>query len=97
MYDLTIAYQRGSSAEGFLNPPSMLQSLVVPGLSRGSKGGSWWNGAGREPWKFHVHTRRFAMEDLPCDDDELARWLEQRWVEKGEWLAQKRREWVADA
>lgn len=37
-------------------------------------------------YKFFVHVRRFPMEDLPKKDDELAKWLEEVWVEKGEWL-----------
>lgn len=40
-----------------------------------------------------VHVRRFAMEDLPREDAELAKWLETRWLEKGQWLEQKRRSW----
>lgn len=33
------------------------------------------------------------MEGLPADEKGLAKWIEQRWVEKGEWLEQKRVEW----
>jgi hypothetical protein len=33
------------------------------------------------------------MEDLPATDEELAKWLETRWVEKGEWLDEKKEEW----
>lgn len=33
------------------------------------------------------------MEELPLENDELAKWIEMRWVEKGEWLEAKRREW----
>ncbi|KAF7560986.1 hypothetical protein G7046_g3161 [Stylonectria norvegica] len=74
VYDFTIAYQH----EGiFQKGPSMWETLSVPGLS----------GVGVEAgYKFHVHVRRFAIESLPEKDEELATWLEQRWVEKGEWL-----------
>lgn len=60
----------------------MWDTLRVSGLSSGAAG-----------YRFHVHVRRFPMDDLPREDDELAKWLEQRWVEKGLWLEEKRREW----
>lgn len=40
--------------------------------------------------------RRFPMEELPADDGELIKWIEQRWVQKGEWLEKKRLEWAQD-
>lgn len=40
----------------------------------------------RYGYRFFVHVRRFPMEDLPEKDDELGKWLEKVWVEKGEWL-----------
>ncbi|KAK4212986.1 hypothetical protein QBC37DRAFT_183097 [Rhypophila decipiens] len=85
VYDLTIAYQRGKQ---WHVGPSMWETLSCPRLSEplslGGKG-----------YKFHVHTRRFELGDLPEDDEGLAKWLEQRWVEKGEWLEEKRKEWAA--
>lgn len=42
-------------------------------------------------WRFLVHVERFAIESLPENDEELARWLEDRWVEKGERLEALRR------
>ena len=83
VYDLTIAYQHGSA---FQAPPSFWDTLSVPSLSTGPK-----------PHRFHVHARRFPLAELPAADDELARWLEQRWVEKGEWLEAKRAEWAGEA
>lgn len=80
VYDLTIAYQHGDE---FREAPSMWDTLSVPGLSS------------RLGYKFHVHVRRFPIEDLPRGDEELARWLEGVWVEKGEWLEQKRIDWAA--
>ena len=82
VYDLTIAYQRGSV---FQSPPAFWDTLSVPGLSTGPK-----------PYRFHVHARRFPLADLPASDVELAKWLEQRWVDKGEWLEAKRAEWAAE-
>lgn len=82
VYDLAIAYQKGSE---FLTPPTMWETLSVPRLS-GQKDG--------EGYRFHVHVRRFPLIELPTTDDELAKWLEARWVEKGAWLEEKRLEWA---
>lgn len=35
------------------------------------------------------------MEELPREDDELAKWIEARWVEKGVWLEAKKVQWAA--
>lgn len=80
VYDLSIAYQEDNK---FQQAPNMWDTLSVPGLS---------DGAG---FKFHVHARRFPMETLPETDEELAAWLEERWVEKGVWLESKRVEWLS--
>lgn len=79
IYDLTIAYQRG---DDFHVAPSMWDTLSVPGLSA------------RLGYKFQVHVRRFPIEELPYADEQLAKWLEMRWVEKGVWLEEKRTEWA---
>ena len=71
VYDLTIAYQRHDQ---FFVAPTWWDSVSLSGLSR------------KHGYKFYVHVRRFPMEDLPARDDELAKWLEKVWVEKGEWL-----------
>lgn len=34
-------------------------------------------------WRFHVHAERYPLEDLPKQDEELAKWLEDRFVQKG--------------
>ena len=59
----------------------MWGTLSLPGLSD------------RLGYKFHVHARRFPMETLPEKDEDLATWLEQRWIEKGEWLEAQRLVW----
>ncbi|KAJ5042108.1 uncharacterized protein L3040_004666 [Drepanopeziza brunnea f. sp. 'multigermtubi'] len=82
VYDMTIAYEQNNK---FLEAPTIWESLSCGGLS--SKRG----------YKFHVHLRRFAVEDLPETDEELAKWLETRWVEKGEYLDEKREEWARGA
>ncbi|KAK0632578.1 1-acyl-sn-glycerol-3-phosphate acyltransferase [Immersiella caudata] len=86
VYDMTIAYQRGGEWQ---RAPTMWETLSLPQISREQQKG----GAG---YKFHVHARRFPLEELPYDDEGLAKWLEERWVEKGQWLEEKRTEW-ADA
>ncbi|ORY81901.1 hypothetical protein BCR37DRAFT_398707 [Protomyces lactucae-debilis] len=37
-------------------------------------------------YKFHVHVRRFNLQDLPQDEAAVAGWLEKRWVEKDQVL-----------
>ncbi|KKY24133.1 putative 1-acyl-sn-glycerol-3-phosphate acyltransferase [Phaeomoniella chlamydospora] len=67
IYDLTIAYAHGTT---FFEAPSMWETLANPRL--------------KDQWKFHVHVRRFAIEEFRgLSEKELAKWLEDRWVEKG--------------
>jgi hypothetical protein len=82
VYDVTIAYAM-TSGKGydFLRPPSFAQSILRPSLS--------------QEWKFYVHVDRHPLEDLPEKDEELAKWLESRWVEKGERLEGLRRQLLA--
>ncbi|KAK5655410.1 hypothetical protein OQA88_5681 [Cercophora sp. LCS_1] len=87
VYDMTIAYQRGAK---FLGVPSFWETLSTPNLSQGSHNGG-------KGYRFHVHARRFLIEDLPHDDEGLAKWLEERWVEKGEWLEMKRVSWAGES
>ncbi|KAK3336249.1 acyltransferase [Cercophora scortea] len=84
VYDLTIAYQHGKQ---WHESPSMWDTLAVPRLSLDKQQGG-------EGYRFHVHARRFPLEELPHDDEGLARWLEERWVEKGKWLEKMREEWA---
>lgn len=79
VYDFAIAYQ----CDGvFHEAPSMWETLSVPALSMQSR------------YKFHIHARRFALESLPESDQDLAKWLEQRWVEKGQWLESLKQTWA---
>ncbi|KAK1758269.1 hypothetical protein QBC47DRAFT_135848 [Echria macrotheca] len=84
VYDMTIAYQRDRQ---FHRAPTMWETLSTPGLSRA-------RGEGGGGYRFHVHARRFPIEDLPQDDEGLAKWLEDRWVEKGQILEEKRMKWA---
>ncbi|KAI0385820.1 1-acyl-sn-glycerol-3-phosphate acyltransferase [Hypomontagnella monticulosa] len=81
VYDFTIAYQY---KDRFHVAPSMWETMKLPNLSA-SQG-----------YKFHIHTRRFLLEDLPHTDEELAKWLEQRWIEKGEWLDTLKTKWSVE-
>ncbi|KAG5950273.1 hypothetical protein E4U53_005315 [Claviceps sorghi] len=79
VYDFTIAYQ----CDGvFHEAPSMWETFCAPGLSDSSK------------FKFHVHARRFPLKSLPESDKDLARWLENRWMEKGEWIESQKQVWA---
>jgi len=78
VYDITIAYSRKNK---FLEAPTIWETLSLPDLTN------------KQKFNFHVYVRRFPLEDLPHEDVGLAQWLENRWIEKGEWLEGKRDEW----
>jgi len=78
VYDMTIAYEHNHK---FLEAPTIWESLSCPDLS------------GKRGYRFHVDVKRFPLVDLPESDAELAKWLETRWMEKGEFLEAKREEW----
>ncbi|KAI1329650.1 1-acyl-sn-glycerol-3-phosphate acyltransferase [Xylariaceae sp. FL0255] len=80
VYDLTIAYQHKGK---FHEAPTMWGTLHLPAISS-------VHGYG-----FHVMARRFPLGELPHTDEELAAWLEKRWVEKGNWLEEKKVEWAS--
>lgn len=79
VYDMTIAYEHDHK---FREAPTIWQSLSLDGIS------------GKRGFKFHVDVKRIAIKDLPESDAELSRWLETRWVEKGEFLDAKKEEWA---
>lgn len=81
VYDFTIAYQHQGS---FQKAPSIWETLSAPEISDQSG------------YKFHVRARRFPIDSLPTKDEDLATWLEQLWIEKGEWLEEQRQEWALD-
>ncbi|OAA39691.1 1-acylglycerol-3-phosphate acyltransferase [Metarhizium rileyi] len=80
VYDFAIAYQCNGA---FLEAPCMWDTLSVPALSA------------KHRYRFHIHARRFPLGTLPKSDEHLAKWLEQRWVEKGEWLESVKQTWAA--
>jgi hypothetical protein len=79
VYDVTIAYEHNQK---FLEAPEIWESLSCGSLS------------GKRGYKFHVNVKRIPIADLPESDAELAKWLETRWIEKGEYLEAKREEWA---
>ncbi|CEG80807.1 hypothetical protein RMATCC62417_15090 [Rhizopus microsporus] len=45
-------------------------------------------------YEFHVHVRRFAIENIPRDEIELGHWLRQLWVEKDQFLSGLHDNWA---
>ena len=68
VYDVTVAYVKDSKS--IQAAPSFVQSIILPRLD--------------EIWEFHVHVDRHPIEELPRTDEDLAQWLEDRWLEKGD-------------
>lgn len=71
VYDCTVAYAN-KNGNIFQQPPTFAQSIMLPRLD--------------ENWRFFVHVERHPIEELPKSDEEIAQWLEDRWVEKGDRL-----------
>lgn len=76
VYDVTVAYAK-TDGSLFQRAPTFVQSITLPRLD--------------QQWKFFVHVDRHLLEDLPRSDKEIAQWLEDRWIEKGERLETLRR------
>lgn len=66
--------------EGFQAPPDLIKIYATPKIS--------------PPYKYHVHVRRFAIEDLPSDDAGLHKWVEKLFVEKDEILQGLKDKWT---
>ena len=60
----------------FLVSPTFWESLSCPKLS--------------DSYRFHVHVDRHALEELPDSSEDLAKWLEDRWVHKNVLLEELR-------
>ena len=71
VYDITVAYAK-KNGRILQQPPTFPQSITYPSLD--------------EKWRFFVHVERYAIEDLPKTNEEIAEWLEERWIEKGDHL-----------
>ncbi|OCK85125.1 hypothetical protein K432DRAFT_67490 [Lepidopterella palustris CBS 459.81] len=70
VYDITIAYAHGKN---FMEAPSFWETIATSDLSKAG-------------YKFYVHVDRYEMKELPETKEDLAKWLEGRWVKKGEKL-----------
>ncbi|THV77626.1 hypothetical protein D6C84_04850 [Aureobasidium pullulans] len=57
----------------FMAAPSFFKTIFQPDLA--------------QTYRMYAHVRRFELNSLPHTDAELAQWLEAKWVEKGERLA----------
>lgn len=57
-----------AKGDKFLGVPTMWETMSVSRLD--------------QQYRFHVHVDRYALEDLPHDEEKLALWLEQRWMDK---------------
>ncbi|KAI7906135.1 uncharacterized protein BX663DRAFT_498951 [Cokeromyces recurvatus] len=79
VYDFTIAYRNRRHPKRFNQAPSMIRAHIH----------SLW-----PEYEFHVHCRRFAIEDLPEDENELNDWLRARWLEKDRLLTLLRSQWI---
>ncbi|KAL1636128.1 hypothetical protein SLS58_009977 [Diplodia intermedia] len=84
--DITIAYARNRE---FMKAPPFWDTVAHADLKAAG-------------YRFYAHVQRWDMAALPEGDEALAKWLEERWVEKGERLEELRRvveeggEWVGD-
>ncbi|CAG8786637.1 3201_t:CDS:2 [Cetraspora pellucida] len=76
--DFTIAYRH--ITQGFQFPPNLLQVHSYSPLS--------------PPWSFHVHVRRYAIKDLPQEDEKLSEWVRQIFVEKDALLEDMKTRWT---
>ncbi|CAO3587208.1 unnamed protein product [Absidia cylindrospora] len=80
IYDFTIAYRHLSKNAKFNEAPDMVHIHTTDSLA--------------PDYQFHVNIKRYAICDLPTDDDGIANWLRQRYVEKDHFLAKLRDQWT---
>ncbi|KAG9290917.1 hypothetical protein G9A89_011067 [Geosiphon pyriformis] len=78
VYDFTIAYHH--ITKGLQLPPNLVQIHMYSNLS--------------PPWSFHVHVRRYAIEDLPKNEERLVEWIKERFVEKDAILEDMKSNWI---
>ena len=80
IYDLTLVYRHHSTNEIQVAPTIYQVHSTVVG----------------EDFDFHVHVRRYMLEDLPLEDEGLAKWLVERYQEKDRLIEEMRTEWLRD-
>lgn len=76
--DFTIVYRH--ITRGLQFPPNLLQIHAHTVLS--------------PPWSFHVHVKRYAIKDLPKDEEKLTEWVRQKFVEKDALLEDMKYNWI---
>lgn len=69
-----------SGPEGFGKAPNLVTINSISQLS--------------PKYKFHIHTRRWAIRELPEDEGDLKTWIETVWMEKDEILDGLKKEWI---
>ncbi|RHZ81375.1 hypothetical protein Glove_120g225 [Diversispora epigaea] len=78
VYDFTIVYRHITRGLNF--PPNLFHVHGYPLLS--------------PPWSFHVHVKRYAIEDLPRDEEKLTEWVRQKFIEKDALLEDMKLHWT---
>ena len=68
--DMTIAYAHGSN---FMQAPSFWQTISTVDLAK-------------QRYNFYIHDDRYDTNELPKSEEGLRKWLEERWIKKGERL-----------
>ncbi|KAI8376511.1 acyltransferase-domain-containing protein [Radiomyces spectabilis] len=79
VYDFTIVYRHRATNAVFNEAPTMIR-VHAKSLD--------------PEYDFHVNVKRFAIKDLPTDDEGLARWLRERYLEKDKFLAKMKSHWT---
>lgn len=82
VYDFTLVYHN-KTANQIQLPPTPVETHSSGDLSR--------------HYKFHIHVRRFAIADIPDDEEAVTKWLEDRWIDKDRLLTDMKREWTSAA
>ena len=78
--DFTIAYKNEKKMADLPMPPNLIQVHAYPLLS--------------PPWSFHVHIRRYAIEDLPKNEEKLVEWVKRIFVDKDNLLEEMKKHWT---
>lgn len=80
VYDFTLVYYNLDEKK-IQRPPTPVETHSYGDLSR--------------HYKFHIHVRRFAIDEIPEEEEAVTQWLEQRWKDKDEVLEAMSREWTS--
>ncbi|CAO3641100.1 unnamed protein product [Cunninghamella echinulata] len=79
IYDFTIAYRHKKQNAPFNEAPNLIR-IHIDTLS--------------PEYQFHVHIRRYTIDELPMDEEELSKWLRDRFVEKDQILNKLKVQWT---